>query len=162
MKTLQRAINRLLNGRTEHPLHWLTSDIAVAPAPRPEAWRSVVTAGVRSVVDLREERDDTEAAGKQGLTYLRLPVREGYAPNEAEMMLLTNWIAERIERDGPVLVCCREGRGRSALVACATLLHLGLPLAEAYQLLRRRRPEASLNDLQIGALERFAKVRDSR
>ena len=38
--------------------------------------------------------------------------------------------------------------------------HFGLPLAEAYQLLQRRRPEASLNDLQVGALERFAKVKD--
>src|SRR4051794_5180218 len=106
-------------------LYWLTSDIAVSREPAVDEWRAVREAGVRCVVDLRAEQEDNGVVVQQaGMRYLRLPIDEGGAPTEQELELVTDWIVERIASEGPVLVHCREGRGRSPLVACAALVKL--------------------------------------
>jgi protein-tyrosine phosphatase len=99
-------------------------------------------------------------AQTQGLRYLRLPLDEGSAPDIDQLRLVTSWILERISGDGPVLIHCREGRGRSAMVACATLVRLGIPVFDAYQTLRRARPDVALNDAQEEALRLFARGPD--
>lgn len=152
-----RKVLTFSRNRRSHPLYWLTSDLAISPAPTPADWPSIHDAGVRSVVDLRSEMpDNATIVERHGLNYLRWPIEEHAAPSEAELRLVTDWILNRIESGGPVLVHCREGRGRSALVACATLVRLGLPLPNAYQALRRVRPQTSLSDEQADLLQRFA------
>jgi protein-tyrosine phosphatase len=147
----------LRRNQTRHRLYWLTSDLAISRAPADGHLPIIHEAGVRSILDLRAETEDCQPiAHAAGLGYLRLPVKEGDAPKAEELKVLTDWIEQRITTDGPVLVHCREGRGRSAMVACAALVQLGLPLFEAYQALRRARPDVVLNALQDEALRQFA------
>jgi protein-tyrosine phosphatase len=142
--------------------YWLSDDIAISRAPSARDVRGMQRAGVRSVLDMRlEAADRSEHFDRRGMRYLRLPVAEGSAPTLDELRLVTDWILERMN-DGPVLVHCREGRGRSALVACAVLLRQGAPLFNAYQTLRRARPEASLSDEQADALAAFAAMLETR
>ena len=149
--------------RPRHQLYWLTDDIAISRLPDPGDLRSMHRAGVRCVVDVRLETEDRRALfDRAGLRYLQVPIAEGSAPTIAHLRLVTDWIVERLANEGPVLVHCREGRGRSALVACATLVKRGAPLFEAYQALRRARPETVLNDEQAEALRRFAIVHELR
>ena len=143
--------------RKRHQLYWLTSDIAVSREPRLEDWSEIHAAGVRAVVDLRSETEDNAAVVQShALLYLRAPIDEGAAPTPQQLSLVTDWILTRIAEGGPVLVHCREGRGRSPLVACAALVRLGIPPFEAYQALRRARPEVALSDEQEETLRRFA------
>jgi protein-tyrosine phosphatase len=138
-------------------LFWLTADLAFSRAPRDAEWRAVRQAGIRCVLDLRAEAHATGSeASAEGLLYLRAPVPEGGVPLDSDLSLLADWIDQSVSDHGPVLVHCREGLGRSPLVACAALVAMGVPVREAYAALRRARPEVSLSDEQAGALERFA------
>jgi protein-tyrosine phosphatase len=146
----------------QHRIHWLTDDIAIASEPSLDDWLGVREAGIRCVVDLREEMpDNANVVEALGLSYLRLPIVEGRAPTQAELIAATSWIDERISSEGPVLIHCREGRGRSATIAVATLVRLGIPLFEAYRIVMRARPETAINDAQQEALRLFAQQRDS-
>jgi protein-tyrosine phosphatase len=160
MSFLRRILS---NRRRGLDLYWLTSDIAVSREPELAEWADVVRAGIHSVVDLRAEQPDNalEVQG-HGLRYLRLPITDGGAPSDQQLALVTDWIVERIGADGPVLIHCREGRGRSPLVACAALVKLGMPAFEAYQVLRRARPQVALSGEQEEVLRRFAKGQERR
>ena len=88
-----------------------------------------------------------------------MPIIEGEAATTGELETLTTWIDEHLREHGPVLVHCREGRGRSPMVVLAGLVRLGLPLAEGYRLLKRAHPAVALNYNQETALMRFAEGR---
>ncbi|MPZ49297.1 MAG: hypothetical protein GEU75_08355 [Dehalococcoidia bacterium] len=154
MESLSKFFRR---ERAGHRLYWLTTDIAIAREPADADLPGLHAAGVRGILDLRAEMPErSELASAAGLRYLRVPVVEGDAPTPAELRLATGWVKDRIAAEGPVLVHCREGRGRSAMVACATLVGLGIPLFDAYQALRRARPDVALNDVQDEALRLFS------
>ena len=85
-----------------------------------------------------------------------MPIIEGEAATTGELEMLTGWIDEHLREHGPVLVHCREGRGRSPMVVLASLVRLGIPLAEGYRLLKRAHPAVALNSNQEAALIGFA------
>jgi protein tyrosine phosphatase (PTP) superfamily phosphohydrolase (DUF442 family) len=136
----------------------LTDDIAIGPQPSEADLQTIRSRGFRGVVDLREE---APAAGEQiralDLDYMRAPIVEGAAPTVDELYEITGWATAHILAGGPVFVYCREGRGRSAMVAVACLVKLGLPLAEANAILMRARPTALISSKQMNALDAFAR-----
>jgi protein-tyrosine phosphatase len=144
--------------RRHFVLHWLTRDLALSAAPAPEDWQYIGTQGIRTVVDLRQDRELSGASVPSTFVTRRVPIAEGAAPSLDDFADLTRWIAAQIDGSGAVLVHCREGRGRSALVACGVLVQLGLPIEASFQMLRRAHPEASLSDTQIEALTSFART----
>ncbi len=145
----------------QHRIFWITDDIAISAEPSNSDWPALRLAGVRCVIDLREETpDNAGAVDAVGLGYLRLPIVEGEAPSQDELRLATGWIDEHLTSDGPVLIHCREGRGRSATVAIAALVSMGMPLFEAFRLTLRVRPETAINDAQQAALRTFAQGRE--
>ena len=138
-------------------VYLLTDDIAIAPQPGEKDLRAIRELGFRGIVDLRDETPDSGAMFRaQSLNYLRVPIIDGAAPTVDELYEVAGWITGHILDDGPVLVFCREGRGRSAMVAVASLVKLGLPLPEAYTILMRARPSAVISTKQMKALEAFA------
>lgn len=142
-------------------LAWITSDLAISRAPMASEWPIVERAGVRGILDLREASVPDSAPTGSTLTYVHIPVEEYAAPTAEAMERATEWIAESIVR-GPVLIHCREGIGRSPLIACAALVRLGIPLSDAYELLHRARIRVVFSDQQIAAIDAFAARRDAQ
>lgn len=146
--------------RKQLRLHWITDMIAITRQPTADEWSSLREEGIRCVIDLRAESPDNASDVEQHkLCYLRLPIVEGEAATTGELETLTGWIDEHLREHGPVLVHCREGRGRSPMVVLASLVNLGIPLAEAYRLVKRAHPAVALNYDQESALMRFAEER---
>ena len=138
-------------------VYLLTDDIGIAPQPAEKDLRAIRELGFRGLVDLRDETPDCGVAVRsQNLNYMRVPIVEGAAPSVDELYEVAGWVTGHIIENGPVLVYCREGRGRSAMVAVASLVKLGLPLPEAYSILMRARPTAVISSRQMRALEDFA------
>ena len=147
--------------RNHHRIYWITDDIAISSEPPSGAWTEVRSAGVRCVVDLRlEASDNAHDVTAQGLSYVRIPIADGAAPTQEQLDQATGWIDEHLGSEGPVLIHCREGRSRSATVAIAALVSMGMPLFEAFRMTLRVRPETAITDAQEEALRAFALGRE--
>ena len=106
--------------------------------------------GLATVVDLTAEF--SRPAGR--VAWQALPMLDLVAPEPS----LLAAAAERVEAaraQGPVLICCALGYGRSVAVAAVWLTRFGgaATLDEALALLRHRRPRLVLKPEQIRALE---------
>lgn len=136
---------------------WLTDDLAVGSAPLDEHWQSILDAGVGAVLEVRsEEKDDTSLLEEKGIPHRREEVPDYGAPSLADLDSMVSWIQEQMRQHRKVLVHCRYGLGRSAMVCCATLISLGFPVDVAYNMLRSVRPNVSLSVKQVNALESLA------
>ena len=155
-----RALRFFRATKEPTPLYWLTYHLAIAPQPWRHDWQAIHAAGVRCVVDLRSQsQDDLDTIKTLGMTFRHAPVYDGEAPELATLLDITDWVLDQQASHGPVLLHCREGRGRSAMVGCAVLIRMGVPLPEAYRTVRNARGGASvsLSDPQVEALELFAR-----
>jgi protein-tyrosine phosphatase len=156
LKSTSRFLLHLL-GRQRLTLYWITNDLAVSRAPRIEEWPEVLEAGISCVFDLRAEAaTDPQVLERYNLAHIHVPIAEGAAPVDADLEALTQAVINAVENGRRVLLHCREGRGRSPLVACATLVRQGLPLPEAFRVLRTARPDVALSDDQALALQRYS------
>lgn len=143
-----------LHRRRATPVRWITDDLAISAAPPPEQWRELHAQGIRAALDLRTIHEgggcDTVPAE---LAYRSFPIEDGSAPALADLLDVSSWLTSHLRSGSRVMINCREGRGRSALVACATLIQLGYSLESAYRVVRRGQPQIALSDDQVKVLE---------
>ncbi len=138
---------------------WITEDIAVWRAPEEHEWGVLAAIGIGSVLDLRAETPDrSELVIPHGLTYRRVGIEEGEAVPPLMLQELAFWVVAEVQARKSVLIHCREGRGRSPMVACAALVQLGHPLPRAFDIVRRAQPLLSLSNSQIEALEKLTEL----
>lgn len=96
--------------------------------PDPPRYRELAAAGVEAIVDLRtgaaDDRNEVDRAelARLGISYLRLPVRDGHVPDHATVLRVLD-VVER--HDGITLVHCGAGVGRSSTLAAGYLSHQG-------------------------------------
>jgi protein-tyrosine phosphatase len=154
-----KALRLFRATKNSTPLYWLTYHLAISPQPWRHEWPAIHEAGVRCVLDLRSQtQDDIQTIRSLNMTFRHAPIVDGEAPDQEILLELTDWVLDQQSADGPVLVHCREGRGRSAMVGCAVLIRMGVSLPEAYRAVRHARGESvALSDEQVNALEKFAK-----
>ncbi len=140
--------------RPKFDLAWLTDDLALGSAPLDSQWTALFEAGIGAVLEIRSEgRDDVAVLQAHDIPYRREEVVDFGAPSLAELYEMVSWVREQMEQRRKVLVHCRLGLGRSAMVACATLIALGFPTGVAYSMLRKVRPNVALSTSQVNALE---------
>ena len=136
-------------------LAWVTDDLAVSRAPRPEEWPGLAAQGITLVVSLCMD-DEYVAPGPDetaGVKHESVPVEDHDVLPAAQLTELANRVADAVRAGDTVLIHCREGRGRSPMVACAVLVDLGYSLSQAFDLVRRARPSLVFSDVQTRALE---------
>lgn len=140
-------------------LRWITSDIAVSGLLPRDTWAALRREGAGCALDLRTA---AEGGGRLAplpapATLRWYPIEDGHAPPIRELGDVTDWIVGRIATGSRAVVGCREGRGRSTLLACAALLCLGYPLDGAYRVIRRGQPGTVWSDAQIEVLQEFSR-----
>jgi protein-tyrosine phosphatase len=94
-------------------------------APTEEGYADLARAGVRTVVDLRAERDldvPTDLLAELGLRRVHLPIRDGQTPTTEQVAALLRAVEET---DGIVYVHCGAGVGRSGSMSAAYLVAAG-------------------------------------
>lgn len=116
------------DGRVRANWSRITPDLLVGGEVWPEEWPTLVAEGVAAVIDLRDEAvDDAGALAALGLAFLHLPTPDHHPPSP---QALDAGVAFARGTSGPVLVHCREGVGRSAVLALCVLADAGeAPLA---------------------------------
>jgi len=118
-----------------------------------ERWRRDRPA---AVLDLACECHEPLVARRAG-RYLYLPSLDTTPPTRRHLEIAVRWIHRSLE-EGPVLVHCAMGHGRSVVTVAAYLLATGRAgdPDEAIELIRAVRPRVSPYERQMGALRRFA------
>jgi len=156
---LGAALRRLLGLLIPEPsLAWITPSLAQGPAPRRSQVAALARAGIDSVLDLREEAAaDADILARHGIRYHRVPMTDRAAPQAQALREAVDWVMAEQAADRRVLVHCQAGAGRSPLVACAVLLRIGYDLQQAYETVRRQRPEMTLTDEQVAALQEYGR-----
>ena len=125
-------------------LHWIDGPwpgkLALAARPRGEDWledevKSWRQAGVNTVLSLLEPaeevdlglKDEANLVKRQGMKFLSLPIPDRHIPNSESELTAT---LERLDADlssgKNVVVHCRQGVGRTGLVAACLLVTKGL------------------------------------
>jgi protein tyrosine phosphatase (PTP) superfamily phosphohydrolase (DUF442 family) len=132
---------------------WLLDDLAVGGSfPRGAAAALARDGGVGAIIDVRiEEADHAEELAACGLRFLHLPTEDvcGVSP---EMLDAGVAFAREIAAGGgKLLIHCRHGIGRSALVALCVLVDRGYSPMDALALAKDAREKISPSRAQFGA-----------
>ena len=101
---------------------------------------------------------EAEATGGRATWF---PVPDLHAPTVERVGPLVDDLAARVRAGQSVLVHCGAGIGRAGTIAAAVLLRLGVPLADALDLLSASRPGAGPQaDVQAALLTALAAAPD--
>ena len=137
-------------------MSWITTHLAVGGRVHPEDIKALAAAGVTHVVDTRSEYcDDAQALAKEHIELLHLPTADSRPLTIEQMLEGAQWVSERMEQGGRVLIHCEHGVGRSVLLTCAVLVYSGMPALDALQLVQQKRWQAAPNHRQVRRLREF-------
>ena len=149
--------------------------IVVTPRPYGGDWLNDATgywqqAGIETVVsaltpaeeqelDLTNERAAVEA---RGLRFLSLPIPDrDIPPSLATVIAVAAAVKQDLSSGKKVLIHCRQGIGRSGLIAACLLIDSGIPVEEAMRTLSSKRglpvPETAEQRLW---LQRYSEIKD--
>lgn len=158
-------------------LYWVDGPwrgrLALAARPRGGDWLGDEMSawhhsGIGTVVSLltpSEERElqldkESQAARSQGMTFISLPIPDRDVPeSEASVGKLVEALDRDLSRGKNAVVHCRQGIGRSGLIAACLLISKGQKSETALRQLRRARGLAVPETRQQREwIERFAKT----
>jgi protein-tyrosine phosphatase len=113
-----------------------------------------ISSGVASVLDLSAEFSEAKPFRK--INYLNIPVLDLTAPTQAQLVEMSEFIANE-STNGVVYVHCKIGYSRSAAAVTAYLVMSGKAKTakEAFAMIRRARPSVVIRPEIISAMSEF-------
>jgi atypical dual specificity phosphatase len=124
-----------------HRWDWVDENVAVGALPSSADLRQLSAQGVAAVVNMCEEfGGDPRALRACGLTQLHLPTLDYHCPSQEDLLRGLQFIDNQLATGRKVLLHCKAGRGRSAVLAlCYLMKSQGLSASEALTVLKARR-----------------------
>ena len=138
-------------------IYWIdgleSGRLGIMPRPRGGDWledeiRSLKMSGVNVVASLleREEVSELDIIDEQsfceacGISYLSFPIRDfGVPHSKQETLGFAGSLRDCLREGRSVVIHCRQGIGRSSLMAACVLLLSGTPADEAFKRIEEAR-----------------------
>src|SRR5579884_4117010 len=136
---------------------WIRPDLALGGRVDPLNVPRLAKLGIGSIVDLRaEESDDPSLLADNGIRFLHLPMPDAHPLTQEQMRVGSRWVRAERAAGRAVLVHCQYGVGRSVMLVAATLIDEGVPVHDALEQIRARRPRMALSEPQLAAVYEYA------
>ena len=146
-------------GRGSRNPSWITNMLGVSGSLHPGHIKKLADTGIGAIVDLREEdRDDPELLAQHGIRFLHFPVPDTWSPDQAQLVRGTEWVLSQLAAGRKTLIHCKNGVGRSVVLACCVLIQQGQDLAGALHQVKACRRGVALSQHQMNGLEQFARL----
>ncbi len=116
---------------------WLADEVAV--------WKRAGIHAVLSLLESAEERDldlqaEPDEVRKQGLEFVSFPIPDRQVPrSEAKLAVALDNVSRTLSDGKNILVHCRQGVGRSGLVAACLLIRKGISPGAAVEVISAAR-----------------------
>ena len=152
-------------------IYWITENIAIMPHPRGNDWLedeiiSYKNFGVDVVVSLLERSETYDLdiveeefwCNEKGVIFLNLPIADRQTPEYFEQTLnFVKKLQSFIEENKKIAIHCRQGVGRSALIAACLLVLQGFSVEDAFRKISDARGcEVPDTEEQINWVKSFA------
>ena len=111
--------------------------------------------GFAADLDLEAERIERLSPGFKD--FLRLPVKDDYAPTQKQLQQGADFINRFVKAKKKIYVHCKKGHGRSPTMVAAYFISKGKGVSEAVKYIKARRPEMHLEKVQVEALKQWSK-----
>jgi protein-tyrosine phosphatase len=111
-----------------------------------EDWEALGERGIDTIVDMDGRVDSGLPEAPNAILYVYHPILDDDLPNLAKIDALGRLVADLVGSGHRVLVHCRMGLNRSALVIATALTYMGMTGEQALEHLRERRPGALFNE----------------
>jgi protein-tyrosine phosphatase len=111
-----------------------------------EDWEALGERGIDTIVDMDGRVDSGLPEAPNAILYVYHPILDDDLPNLAKIDALGRLVADLVGSGHRVLVHCRMGFNRSALVIATALTYMGMSGEQALEHLRERRPGALFNE----------------
>jgi protein-tyrosine phosphatase len=127
--------------------------LGIMPRPRAGDWledeiHSLKMAGVDAVASLLEQEEITELdlaeerslCESNGVLYLSFPIRDRSIPiSRQDALTFARMLANLLQERKSVIIHCRQGVGRSALIAACVLVVTGISVDKAFERIENAR-----------------------
>lgn len=138
---------------------WIDDDVVLGALPTRRDLARLGQLGVTAIVNLCEEFSGHAAELKSyGMTQLRLPTIDYHCPSERDIREGVAFIQSELTGGGRAYLHCKVGCGRSPTLAlCYVMARYGMNARDAYERIRRVRPQISRRLYQRPVVLSFAR-----
>lgn len=125
-----------------HQSDWVDAQLAIGSLPSRRDLKRLKGQGVTAIVNMCEEyAGDLGTLSILGISQLHLPTLDYHCPKEADLHRGIQFIDKQVSSGGKVLVHCKAGRGRSAImVLCYLMQRDRCSASVALRVLKQSRP----------------------
>jgi protein-tyrosine phosphatase len=109
-------------------------------------WGAILERDIDTIVDMDRDVDPGVPQAPNSILYVYFPILDENLPDLRKLDALGRLVADLVSEGHRVLVHCRMGLNRSALVIATALTYLGMNGSQALAHLREIRPGALFNE----------------
>lgn len=111
--------------------------------------------GITAEIDLEKEKQDPVP---QVPIYLWLPTEDKTSPSTEQFKAGVSLIEQMVKLGKKVYVHCKNGHGRSPTLVAAYLISQGQTMNDSIEVIKKARPEAHLEKVQIEELIKYSSL----